>query len=620
VAVLIGAALAVPASSAFAAARFAGPATVADSLLSVGVGGRPILTVPGIEAPAAHAPSVTLSVGSESSVAVSLGGKPLVAASAGGEHLAAVSVGGEPVASVPSPTPPPSGEPPPAHGEETARAPTPAPHAPSAQARKPLTTAAVAMLASSPSRAPRSAARAATAASPTPLAPARGARSPSAGAVRRATRRSGAPGTSPLVGSPAATAAGHPREVAAGAGSRVRRSTNSSSNPLGAIGRHIPIPLPIPDWSKPIILALVLLSIGLAARAALASRRARRLETQRGVLLRDLAAMQAALVPEVPGDLQGASVSVAYSPAEGPGAGGDFYDVFVPSPGKVAMVLGDVTGHGHDALRHAALTRYTVRAYLQAGLAPRAALALAGEALLDESCERLATVAAAVYDSDAGTLTYALAGHPPPLLRGVEWPEPSTCCSSPPVGWTMPTGRRQTVISLPDGAIACFFSDGLIEARCAGTEEAGRLGRGRLVEILDSLDGAADAESLLSGVRAAAQSTPDDMAAVILLPHGPPVTERLHVEELEAEPRALAGGHVRAFLEGFALSGQDVEDAVREAMMIAAARGSAVLRLDLTGERGAVSVGAPLAPKRTIASPPRRARSGGARLRLVGAS
>ena len=107
--------------------------------------------------------------------------------------------------------------------------------------------------------------------------------------------------------------------------------------------------------------------------------------------------MQAALVPKVPDRLGGLAVSVAYRPAEGPAAGGDFYDLFVPSAGKVAMMLGDVAGHGHEALTQAALTRYTLRAYLQAGLEPRAALALAGRVLVDPLGERFATVGGWAY-------------------------------------------------------------------------------------------------------------------------------------------------------------------------------------------------------------------------------
>jgi DNA-binding response OmpR family regulator len=127
-----------------------------------------------------------------------------------------------------------------------------------------------------------------------------------------------------------------------------------------------------------------------------------RLVNQRTGLLRDLQAMQEALVPDISARLEGLAVSVAYKPAEGPAAGGDFYDVFAPEPGKVAIMLGDVAGHGRDAITHAALTRYTLRAYLQEGVEPRAALATAGRVLVDRTGERHATVAAGVYDSASG--------------------------------------------------------------------------------------------------------------------------------------------------------------------------------------------------------------------------
>jgi hypothetical protein len=379
---------------------------------------------------------------------------------------------------------------------------------------------------------------------------------------------------------------------------RPHARTLASSNPLSGIGKHIPLPIPVPDWSKPIIIALLVLAGWFAVRWALVALRARRLERQRATLLHDLGAMQAALVPVVPARLGGLAVSVAYRPAAGPAAGGDFYDLFVPEPGKVAIMLGDVAGPGDEALTHATLTRYTLRAYLQAGLEPRAALALAGRVLADPAGERYATVAVGVFDARSGKLTYALAGHPPPIVRAPHAPEPVTSCSSPAIGWGLPTGRRQTIVSLPAGTEVCFFSDGLMEARADGT----LLGRERLEEILAALGSRRQATNLLEGVRAAAEATPDDMVACILAPEKTAGGEPIHVEELETDAHALAAGHVERFLADCRVSAGEATRALALAQEIAAVRDTALLRVEL-GRDGIPTV--------TVASTgPRRTRAG----------
>jgi hypothetical protein len=373
--------------------------------------------------------------------------------------------------------------------------------------------------------------------------------------------------------------------------SRAHVRPHATNNPLESIGRSIPLPIPVPDWSKPIIIALLLLATWFGIRSRLAAMRARRLERQRVTLIRDLGAMQAALVPEVPPELGGLAVSVAYRPAEGPAAGGDFYDLFTTESGHVAIMLGDVAGHGHEAVTHAALTRYTLRAYLQAGLDPRTALALAGQVLVDPTRERYATVAVGLFDAQTSKLTYALAGHPPPILLGFPTREPLTICSSPPVGWGLPTGRRQSTVTLPAGAEACFFSDGLIEARSHGQ----LLGRGRLSEILAGLGSGAPASELLQQVRAAAQGAPDDMVACVIAPQSSVASGRIQVEELEADAAMLGRAAVRRFLEQCQLPAEEVTRTIELARAIAAASGTALLRVELQPAGATATVAAPTA-------------------------
>jgi hypothetical protein len=362
---------------------------------------------------------------------------------------------------------------------------------------------------------------------------------------------------------------------------------SSGGNPLDALGGEIPLPLPVPDWSKPIIVALLLVAIWFGARSRLAARRARALERQRATLLHDLDVMQAAVVPEVPLELDGLSVSVAHRAAEGPGGGGDFYDVFSPEPGKVAVVLGDVVGHGHEALTDAALMRYTLRAYLLAGLEPRSTLALAGQVLTDPGSERYVTVVIGVFDAGSGDLTYATAGHPTPIILGSY--EPPSIYPCPAISPSLRTGRRQTRISLQAGSRVCFFSDGLTEARI----DDGLLGRERLIEILTELGPRALAADLLQAIRADAESCPDDMSACVGLPQTPAVSRFSHVEELEADREALATGRVERFLEECIVPAHAFPGALDRAGAIAGRYGTALLRVEIQSADATVTVSRP---------------------------
>jgi hypothetical protein len=282
-----------------------------------------------------------------------------------------------------------------------------------------------------------------------------------------------------------------------------------AEEPRGLAGDLVELVAALPAallWSLGGIAALAL---GLAANAYWQSRQRAALKAQREGLLDDIGLLSGALLPPVP-EFDDLTVSAAYRPADGPAAGGDFYDVFALDDRRVGVLLGDVSGHGRASVRHAALARFTLRTLLAAGHAPGEALARADCLLERDLRPDFVTVIAAVYDRPTASLTYAKAGHAPPIVLGAAH-DPDAETPAPPLGLATGASWPEYRLRLADGVSVCLVTDGLEDARRGGC----RLGRDSVVELAAAHE-RPDAARLLGDVGALADCLADDTAAVVL--------------------------------------------------------------------------------------------------------
>ena len=145
--------------------------------------------------------------------------------------------------------------------------------------------------------------------------------------------------------------------------------------------------------------------------------------------------------------------------------GGDFYDVYEPCGGKVALVIGDVSGKGLTAAVHTAMVKFTLRAYLNEGHPPAEALRLLNRAIerLMEP-ETFITIFVGLLDTVSGELTYANAGHEPPLYSCGEsrLTLPSTGL---PLGVDPQGDYEAGRVVLEPGCVLLLYTDGISEAR-----------------------------------------------------------------------------------------------------------------------------------------------------------
>ena len=203
----------------------------------------------------------------------------------------------------------------------------------------------------------------------------------------------------------------------------------------------------------------------LAGQAALAIDNARLYQQQKQFA----DTMQRSLLPRSRPVIEGLEVGEVYEPSARVDVGGDLYDFLPLEDGRLAVVLGDVTGHGVDATADMAMAKFVFRSLAREHPEPADFLASANDVICSEiGPGKFISMSYVVVDGASGRVAAASAGHPAPRIVL-------------PVGSTRPLeahglvlgidGGQEYVVShaeLPRGASLVLYTDGVVEARRGG--------------------------------------------------------------------------------------------------------------------------------------------------------
>ncbi|MEU1852328.1 SpoIIE family protein phosphatase [Streptomyces sp. NPDC019990] len=285
----------------------------------------------------------------------------------------------------------------------------------------------------------------------------------------------------------------------------------------------------------------VLLAEEVTARAAVCIDNARRYSRERETTL----TLQRSLLPRTLPRTAAVEAASRYLPAIRSGVGGDWFDVIPLSGMRVAMVVGDVVGHGIQASATMGRLRTAVRTLADIDLAPDELLTHLDDLVVRLSQESGvgtgtgevgATCLYAVYDPVSRRCTLARAGHPLPLLvppdgpaRQLELP------SGPPLGvGGLPFEAAE--VELREGSVLSFHTDGLLASRERDVDASQRMLREALSVPSGSLDEICD--RVLRALLPPGGSA-DDVALLLARTRGLPASQ-VATWDIPADPALVA--------------------------------------------------------------------------------
>ncbi|MEW2158953.1 SpoIIE family protein phosphatase [Streptomyces sp. NPDC007189] len=284
-----------------------------------------------------------------------------------------------------------------------------------------------------------------------------------------------------------------------------------------------------------------LLAEEITTRAAVCIDNARRYSRERETAL----ALQRSLLPRTLPRTVALEASSRYLPAARAGVGGDWFDVIPLSGMRVAMVVGDVVGHGVEASATMGRLRTAVRTLADIDLAPDELLThlddlvvrLSEESGVDAGPGEVgATCLYAVYDPVSRRCTVARAGHPPPVvLRPGCAPQALDMPAGPPLGLGgLPF--ESTELDLPEGTVLALYTDGLVWARDRDPETGREMLYDALGTAADSLDQTCD--RVLATLLPPGGSV-DDVALLLARTQGVPAAQ-VATWDIPADPALVA--------------------------------------------------------------------------------
>ncbi len=266
------------------------------------------------------------------------------------------------------------------------------------------------------------------------------------------------------------------------------------------------------DPAAPITGETLATARSIAQQAALAIDNARLYQLQKQFA----ETMQQSLLPRERPEVPGLEVGRVYEPAAELEVGGDVYDFLQLADGALAVVLGDVTGHGVDATADMAMAKFVFRSLARLHPEPSAFLSLANDVVVDEvQPGKFITMVYVTVGLD-GAVCCASAGHPEPRLVLPDGTVEALPVGGLALGIDAPQTYDPVRAQLVAGSSIVLYTDGVIESR----REGDLFGFARLDEVL-AASAARGAQEIADAVVQAARSfaggdLPDDCAVVVI--------------------------------------------------------------------------------------------------------